>query len=257
MSFTGPDGVHHTLVNHNRLVADGLYPGANGFKTGFTNKAQHTLVATATRGSRTLIVVILGTYDAYGWATRLLDVGLRQASRQQGTGETLPPAAGHDLCGARALQFAAMRRLDERTADDVGAARYLRRHRSTSSPKASAPAEPRAAAANPTALAANATAATRIGAGGGGGLSGKTIVDPDRGVRARDALRAAGAGGAPRPCPAARPAAGDQRHDATRRAPGRRRSLPDRDPRREAGRVTRPAPPRCGIRRRQRLRLTG
>jgi len=41
-----------TLVNHNKLVSDHLYAGANGIQTGFTEQAQHTLIATATRHGR-------------------------------------------------------------------------------------------------------------------------------------------------------------------------------------------------------------
>jgi D-alanyl-D-alanine carboxypeptidase (penicillin-binding protein 5/6) len=170
VSFTGPDGVEHTLVNHNRLVTDGLYPGANGFKTGFTDKAQHTLVATATRGHRTLIVVVLGTYDAYGWATRLLDVGFAKSPGTD-TGRMLPPARVTTY-SARALQFAAMRRLASGPpATSAGPG-------STATPPTSGPStasDARGAAAHPTALAAGAAAATKK-TGGNGGISGKTTA---------------------------------------------------------------------------------
>ena len=99
VSFTGPDGVHHTLVNHNRLVTDHLYPGAPASRPVSPTRPEHTLVATATRGVARLIVVVLDTYDAYGWATRLLDVGFAKRARARHRQE-LPPAAGHDLCGA-------------------------------------------------------------------------------------------------------------------------------------------------------------
>jgi D-alanyl-D-alanine carboxypeptidase (penicillin-binding protein 5/6) len=166
VSFTGPDGVQHTLLNHNRLVTDGLYPGANGFKTGFTNKAQHTLVATATRGHRTLIVVILGTYDAYGWATRLLDVGFAKSPGTD-TGQMLPPARVTTY-SARALQFAAMRRLASGPPSTSAAP--------ATPPTSSATAQDaRVAAAHPTALAAGAAAATKK-TGGNGGISAKTTA---------------------------------------------------------------------------------
>jgi D-alanyl-D-alanine carboxypeptidase len=109
VSFVGPDGVHHTLVNHNKLVSEHLYPGATGFKTGFTDKAEHTLIATATRNGRTLIAVILGTGDAYGWAARLLDTGFGTPPGH-GTGASLPPVRVTTYA-ARAAQFRAFERL--------------------------------------------------------------------------------------------------------------------------------------------------
>jgi serine-type D-Ala-D-Ala carboxypeptidase (penicillin-binding protein 5/6) len=109
VSFVGPDGIKHTLVNHNKLVSDHLYPGATGMKTGFTDKAGHTLIATATRNGRTLIAVILGTDDAYGWATRLLDTGFGTA-RGHGTGASLP-ATMVTTYATRAAEFTAFERL--------------------------------------------------------------------------------------------------------------------------------------------------
>jgi D-alanyl-D-alanine carboxypeptidase len=60
-------------VNKNLLLR--RYPGANGVKTGYTSKAGHCLVASATRGGRTLIAVVLDSPDTYGDATKLLDLG--------------------------------------------------------------------------------------------------------------------------------------------------------------------------------------
>ncbi|HVE94659.1 MAG TPA: hypothetical protein VNB24_07035 [Acidimicrobiales bacterium] len=71
--FVDPGGVPHRLGNHNKLLK--LYPGAIGMKTGFTKKSGRGLVAAATRDNRTMIVVIIGADDTYGWATRLLDAG--------------------------------------------------------------------------------------------------------------------------------------------------------------------------------------
>jgi D-alanyl-D-alanine carboxypeptidase len=159
IEFTGPDGVDHTLINHNRLVTNGLYSGATGFKTGYTDQALHTLVATATRNGRSLIVVVLGTWDAYGWASRLLDVGFAKQPGQ-GTGQSLPPTR-ITTYSWRAEQFAAMRRLASSSV-------------STSSPQvqptatngvAAAPAAGNPAAENP--------AADKKGSGG---ISTKTLV---------------------------------------------------------------------------------
>ncbi len=60
-------------VNNNRLL--GTYPGANGIKTGYTHKAGPCLVASATRGTVSLIAVVLDSPNMYADATRLLDFG--------------------------------------------------------------------------------------------------------------------------------------------------------------------------------------
>jgi D-alanyl-D-alanine carboxypeptidase (penicillin-binding protein 5/6) len=51
------------------------YPGATGVKTGYTHRAGHCLVATATRHGHSLVAVVLASQDMYGDATRLLDLG--------------------------------------------------------------------------------------------------------------------------------------------------------------------------------------
>jgi D-alanyl-D-alanine carboxypeptidase len=60
-------------VNNNRLL--GSYSGANGVKTGYTHKSGPCLVASATRGDRSLIAVVLDSPDMYTDAKRLLDFG--------------------------------------------------------------------------------------------------------------------------------------------------------------------------------------
>jgi D-alanyl-D-alanine carboxypeptidase len=62
-----------TYVNKNLLLT--RYRGADGVKTGWTTLAGHCLVASATRSSRRLIVVVLHAPDPYGDATRLLNFG--------------------------------------------------------------------------------------------------------------------------------------------------------------------------------------
>lgn len=47
------------LRNHNGLI--GRYPGADGMKTGYTCSAGFNVVATATRGDRRLVTVVLGS----------------------------------------------------------------------------------------------------------------------------------------------------------------------------------------------------
>ena len=83
-----------SLTNHNQLLPGSSrgYPWATGFKTGFTDNAGHTLVATATRDGRTLIAVVLNTWDTYGWAVQLLELGFATPN-ESGTGETLPDVA--------------------------------------------------------------------------------------------------------------------------------------------------------------------
>ena len=84
-AFTGPDGVPHTLTNHNRLLD--WYPGVVGVKTGFTNAAQGTFVAAAERNGRRLIGVVMGAPTGiYDPMIRLLDHGF-----------TLAPAAGAEV----------------------------------------------------------------------------------------------------------------------------------------------------------------
>jgi D-alanyl-D-alanine carboxypeptidase (penicillin-binding protein 5/6) len=89
--FVGPDGVHHRLVNHNKMLT--RYAGAIGMKTGFTRRAGRGLIAAATRNGRTEIVVVLNTPDTYGWAAQLLDAAFAHPVAM--TGDRLPriPAA--------------------------------------------------------------------------------------------------------------------------------------------------------------------
>lgn len=92
LEFVDPQGATRQLTNHNKLLPGKAagYEGANGLKTGFTRQAGNTLVATATRDGRTLIVVVLNTYDTYGWARHLLDLGFSTGPDEPGTGEQLP-----------------------------------------------------------------------------------------------------------------------------------------------------------------------
>jgi serine-type D-Ala-D-Ala carboxypeptidase (penicillin-binding protein 5/6) len=93
--FTDPSGVHHSLTAHDKfLPGNGFgYAGANGFKTGYTEVADHTLVATAKRNGRQCIAVILGSVDSgYTWAASLLDQ-CWQKPPVATTGTFLPPVA--------------------------------------------------------------------------------------------------------------------------------------------------------------------
>jgi len=52
-----------------------LYPGADGMKTGWTEKAGQTMVATAQRDGHRLFVAVMGSLDRYTDVMRLLDWG--------------------------------------------------------------------------------------------------------------------------------------------------------------------------------------
>jgi hypothetical protein len=94
--FTDVAGTAHQLTNHNKFLPGATYGylGANGFKTGYTQQAGHTLVATANRNGRQLIVVILGSVDSgYTWAASLLDQGFKTPLGTKGTGIRLPAVA--------------------------------------------------------------------------------------------------------------------------------------------------------------------
>ena len=80
------------LIDHHRN-ASYLYDGATGIKTGSTSDAGYCLVASATRGERTLVSVVLGaervtledgTQDtkSFSETVRLFDWGFDQFSRQ-------------------------------------------------------------------------------------------------------------------------------------------------------------------------------
>jgi D-alanyl-D-alanine carboxypeptidase len=71
--FHGGDGLDHELNNHDTFLR--LYEGATGLKTGFTENAGRTLVATAQRNGRTMLVVEFDAVDIYASATQLLDQG--------------------------------------------------------------------------------------------------------------------------------------------------------------------------------------
>jgi D-alanyl-D-alanine carboxypeptidase len=88
--FTDPTGLARTVPNHNDSWLNG-YAGATGLKPGFTEKANSTLVATATRDGRTCIAVVLGIYDVDGWAARLNDQCFATPVAAQTAGAHLPP----------------------------------------------------------------------------------------------------------------------------------------------------------------------
>lgn len=105
--FTDAAGRPHRFVNHNATFLRG-YAGGDGLKTGFTDNAGRTLMASATRGSRSMLTVVFGTWDTAGWAGALLDRGFASDPRSAGIAE-LPPvrirpasAGGTTACGPSA-----------------------------------------------------------------------------------------------------------------------------------------------------------
>jgi D-alanyl-D-alanine carboxypeptidase (penicillin-binding protein 5/6) len=71
--------VQEDFYNHNKLLGSGYYKynGANGIKTGYTVEAGQCIVASAKRGDRELIAVVLKTEGVNLWtdAAMLLDYG--------------------------------------------------------------------------------------------------------------------------------------------------------------------------------------
>lgn len=71
------------LGNSNFLITRGGFAGADGVKSGNTDLAGDSLVGSATRDGRRIIVVVLGTNDRTFNATRLLEFAFRQFERRQ------------------------------------------------------------------------------------------------------------------------------------------------------------------------------
>ena len=87
-----------TMTNHNRLL--GIVPGVDGIKTGYTVDSGFTLAASATRGGRRLIAIVLGEPSAAirnRIVTGLLEAGFtalqRRAMGQEADVATLLPGS--------------------------------------------------------------------------------------------------------------------------------------------------------------------
>lgn len=100
-----------TMRNHNGLM--GRYPGTDGMKTGYVCASGYNVVATATRGGRRLVAVVLGAYSPLERSEIAVDAFERgfSATRTVGTFNSLPsvaPAFPIDLrdqmCGKAGLQ---------------------------------------------------------------------------------------------------------------------------------------------------------
>ena len=87
------------LPNHNKMLW--RYEGANGVKTGYTKEAKQCLVASAARGDREFIAVVLGAQGSNVWtdSANLLDYGfnnfetIKQKSANQSV-KTVPVKRG-------------------------------------------------------------------------------------------------------------------------------------------------------------------
>jgi len=64
--------------NGNKLLTD--YEGADGVKIGYTEQSAQTMVASATRGGRQVVVALMRSQDRYSDAERLLDWAFAQPS---------------------------------------------------------------------------------------------------------------------------------------------------------------------------------
>lgn len=81
-SFQHPGYIQPLTINNtNNLL--GSYPGADGIKTGTANEAGKCLIASATRGGRQLIAVVLKSSDRSRDCARLLDYGFNKTTRSQ------------------------------------------------------------------------------------------------------------------------------------------------------------------------------
>jgi len=155
------------LINHNIKFLDG-YDGANGLKTGYTERAGRTLVASAERNGRTLIAVVLDTYDINGWTMRLLDAGFAKPANSKGIGESLP--AVHTVSAeVNAALLASLPLVLGRPATSVDAAP------ATITPTAELAADA-ATTTNPRTVNTETAASTTAAASSGGGINWMTVV---------------------------------------------------------------------------------
>ena len=71
---------HPAFYPHNVNHFLDVYQGATGLKTGFTDDAGGCLIATASRGGRHLLLVLMGSDIMFGDGVRLMDQGFATAS---------------------------------------------------------------------------------------------------------------------------------------------------------------------------------
>jgi D-alanyl-D-alanine carboxypeptidase len=101
--FSTPSFVFHRRVIYNHDTMLKTYPGADGFKTGYTKASGHNLVTSAMRGNVRLIGVVLGADSNVQRSVRmaaLLDQGFTEMNVPIGAAVAVArrdpaPAAGH------------------------------------------------------------------------------------------------------------------------------------------------------------------
>ena len=100
--FVGPDGVHHVLRNHNKLLLTD--PTLVGVKPGYTRAAGDTYVAEAQRNGRTMLVVELGVAPAtmYSGAEYLFAQGFATPADAEPRADQLPPVRVPDVAALAA-----------------------------------------------------------------------------------------------------------------------------------------------------------
>jgi D-alanyl-D-alanine carboxypeptidase len=134
---------HRVVRNYNPLI--GRYPGADGMKTGFICASGFNLVATATRGNKQLIAVVLGAPSGAARAVKaaeMLENGFAQnplswLTPSLGTVDALapidaaPPNLKDEMCGGHRKRAAA----EEADADADSAAAPADSNDSAGTPK--------------------------------------------------------------------------------------------------------------------------
>jgi D-alanyl-D-alanine carboxypeptidase len=196
-SATLPGGA--TFADENPFL--GAYPGSDGVKTGFTSTAGFCLAASATRGGRRLIAVVL---DEPSWAQAVAD-----ASALLSWGFAQPvPAAATDPVAASMIPLALPGAAQAAPAAATGA--------TPSEPAGDAPSA--ATAATTTAVAgatAGAVAATTTSQAGAtaDAVAAATAAEPRAAIATAEPATAAAAAGSRRPAAEVAP------HAAARRSP--------------------------------------
>jgi serine-type D-Ala-D-Ala carboxypeptidase (penicillin-binding protein 5/6) len=95
--YSQPEFTWNNIRQRNRNPLLGNYPGADGVKTGFISESGYSMIGSAEREGRRLVVVVAGLKSAREReeeVTRLLDYGFRQFRRVQlfATGDTVGQA---------------------------------------------------------------------------------------------------------------------------------------------------------------------
>ncbi len=91
-----------TLTNTNKLI--GIFPGADGLKTGYYRKAGYNLTATASRDGLRVISVVLGSSSEKGRAresARLLSIGFNMYTKVRAVQKGEPVSQEVNVTGAR------------------------------------------------------------------------------------------------------------------------------------------------------------